>query len=132
MWKTPSKILMAAAAAITLATPALANARCYRAHHWYEPLSSFSVGYGFNPFPDGPYASTYGRPGFVYNQPYSPYTVTLRSADIQRELARLGYYRGNIDGVIGRRTREAIRYYQLDNGLAVTGAINQALLQSLF
>jgi peptidoglycan hydrolase-like protein with peptidoglycan-binding domain len=50
---------------------------------------------------------------------------------VQQDLAEAGYYRGPIDGVIGPMSRAAISSYQHDNGLAVTGAINGSLLQSM-
>lgn len=51
--------------------------------------------------------------------------------EVQRSLARNGYYRGPIDGDIGYGTRSAIRAYQLDYGLAPTSYINRELLVSL-
>jgi len=53
------------------------------------------------------------------------------SVQVQRKLAREGYYRGPIDGIVGPGTRAAIADYQHDNGLRVTGAINGGLLNSL-
>jgi len=51
--------------------------------------------------------------------------------EVQRGLARNGYYRGPIDGDVGYGTRTAIRTYQLDYGLAPTGYIDSELLISL-
>jgi peptidoglycan hydrolase-like protein with peptidoglycan-binding domain len=34
--------------------------------------------------------------------------------NIQRRLARAGYYHGRIDGVMGPRTRSAMRAYERD------------------
>jgi ABC-type Zn2+ transport system substrate-binding protein/surface adhesin len=50
---------------------------------------------------------------------------------VQQALAEMGYYNGPIDGVIGAGTRNAIARYQSDYGLAVTGNINNSLMQSL-
>ena len=52
-------------------------------------------------------------------------------ADVQRALQHEGYYHGDIDGDIGAGTRAAIRQYQYDRHLEVTGRIDRALLQSL-
>lgn len=52
-------------------------------------------------------------------------------ASVQQALARNGYYNGSVDGVIGAKSRRSIAAYQQDNGLAVTGEINSALLASL-
>ena len=49
----------------------------------------------------------------------------------QTRLARQGYYRGEIDGLMGPETRRAIMRYQSDNGLAPTGQLNDETLQSL-
>jgi len=52
-------------------------------------------------------------------------------ADVQYSLARLGYYRGPIDGDIGPGSRAAIRAYQYDHGLYVNGVIDGPLVRSL-
>jgi peptidoglycan hydrolase-like protein with peptidoglycan-binding domain len=51
--------------------------------------------------------------------------------DVQQALRRRGYYHGSIDGDAGPGTRGAIRAYQDDRGLAVTGRIDAALVRSL-
>ncbi len=48
-------------------------------------------------------------------------------ASTQSGLARLGYAPGPSDGVIGPRTRSAIREYQTDHGLPVDGRPSPAL-----
>lgn len=48
--------------------------------------------------------------------------------EVQRKLARAGYYRGAIDGIIGRGTRSAIRAYERSHRLRVDGLIDQQLL----
>jgi hypothetical protein len=53
------------------------------------------------------------------------------SVDVQSALARRGYYRGPIDGIVGPVTRSAIAGYQRDNGLAVTGTITDGLVADL-
>ena len=40
---------------------------------------------------------------------------------IQEALRALGYYKGPVDGVLGRRTRTAIRHFQRDIKAAATG-----------
>lgn len=50
---------------------------------------------------------------------------------IQRELKALGYYEGSIDGVYGDSTASAVRRFQKDKGLPVTGAIDARLLNAL-
>jgi peptidoglycan hydrolase-like protein with peptidoglycan-binding domain len=50
---------------------------------------------------------------------------------VQSALAKLGYYRGSIDGVAGDETQAAIARYQEDHDLSVTGTLTAATLQSL-
>jgi peptidoglycan hydrolase-like protein with peptidoglycan-binding domain len=57
----------------------------------------------------------------------APYSVS----DIQQKLSDLGYDAGPVDGVIGPKTRGAIRAYQTDAGLPVTGEPDAAFLESL-
>jgi peptidoglycan hydrolase-like protein with peptidoglycan-binding domain len=52
-------------------------------------------------------------------------------SDIQQKLNDLGYDAGPVDGLIGRKTRGAIRAYQKDAGLPVTGEPDAAFLESL-
>ena len=50
-----------------------------------------------------------------------------RIANLQRALRRLGYDPGPSDGILGARTRAAIRAFQADAGLPVTGQISEGL-----
>ncbi len=50
---------------------------------------------------------------------------------VQQVLADLEYDPGPIDGALGSQTREAIRRYEKDNGLTVTGDISENLLDDL-
>jgi hypothetical protein len=52
-------------------------------------------------------------------------------ADVQAVLQEMGYYRGDVDGLLGPLTREALTAYQADNGLTTTAAIDQPTLDSL-
>jgi peptidoglycan hydrolase-like protein with peptidoglycan-binding domain len=52
-------------------------------------------------------------------------------AQAQRDLARLGYPIGTFDGVIGWKTRAAIRAFQTANGLAVDGELTPELAKAL-
>jgi peptidoglycan hydrolase-like protein with peptidoglycan-binding domain len=53
------------------------------------------------------------------------------AAEVQQELKRRGYYQGSIDGNIGPMSRSAIRAYQADRGLSVTGRVDRSLLDAL-
>jgi len=50
---------------------------------------------------------------------------------VQSELARLGYYRGAIDGVEGDQTEAALARYQEDSDLSVSGTLTPETLQAL-
>jgi peptidoglycan hydrolase-like protein with peptidoglycan-binding domain len=49
----------------------------------------------------------------------------------QEELRELGYNPGPIDGIMGPRTRQALRQYQRDYNLSATGTLNTATRQKL-
>lgn len=71
---------------------------------------------------DGPEQQTPSRPetkdnSYVY--------------EIQQELYRLQYLNDNPDGLMGPKTRSAIKRFQADNNLDVTGVPNQQLLYVL-
>lgn len=89
----------------------------------------FGYGYGY------PY---FGASAALYYNGYHPQYQATRSvrggsvvAEVQQELARAGYYRGSVDGVVGSGTRSAIRAYERANGLRVDGRIDQELLRSM-
>ena len=50
---------------------------------------------------------------------------------IQTKLKRWGYYNGNVDGIFGSKTQEAVRYFQRKNGLTVDGIAGPATLKAM-
>ena len=50
---------------------------------------------------------------------------------VQAKLAELGYYNDEIDGIYDQRTIDAIKVYQQDKNLAVTGNLDQATTTAL-
>ena len=50
---------------------------------------------------------------------------------VQGDLAQLGYYKGPIDGIYGRLTRDAVAKYQIARKLDVSGNLSAQTLQSL-
>ena len=50
---------------------------------------------------------------------------------IQTKLKRWGYYNGNIDGIYGTQTLEAVKYFQRKNGLTVDGIAGPATLAAM-
>jgi hypothetical protein len=102
--------------------------------------------YGFYPSDYLPYYGydyPYDYPSDYYD--YYPYDYDDQSAyaysdqygsnatvsAVQSQLAKLGYYRGAIDGVVGDETQAAVARYQEDHDLSVTGTLTAATLQSL-
>jgi Putative peptidoglycan binding domain len=52
-------------------------------------------------------------------------------ANVQAELQEMGYYQGDVDGLLGPMTREALQAYQADQGLTPTAVIDEPTLDSL-
>lgn len=52
-------------------------------------------------------------------------------ADVQATLQEMGYYRGEVDGLLGPLTREALTAYQASQGLVATAVIDEPTLDSL-
>ena len=51
--------------------------------------------------------------------------------EIQTKLKRWGYYNGNVDGIFGSQTLEAVKYFQRKNGLTVDGIAGPATLKAM-
>ena len=62
----------------------------------------------YYPYPYGDYYS-YGYGGYGYQGGYGNGSSVVQ---LQRRLARAGYYHGAIDGIMGPATRRAIRAYE--------------------
>ena len=70
----------------------------------------------------------------VYVTRPAPSYVTYAQPNLARaqvRLAKLGYYPGPIDGDFGPMTSQAIRSYQIDYGLPVTGRLDSRTRASL-
>jgi hypothetical protein len=52
-------------------------------------------------------------------------------ADVQAVLQEMGYYKGEVDGLLGPLTRQALTGYQTDHGMTVTGVIDEPTLDAL-
>jgi localization factor PodJL len=63
--------------------------------------------------------------------PPSATVAVIDIADAQRALARLGFYRGQADGMSSTDLRNAIRAFQRDQGLATTGDLDAATAAKL-
>jgi len=90
----------------------------------YYGYGSGYSGYGAGYYGNGYYGNSYYGNGYSGNRVYpSSYYSGYGSngnrsgvVRLQRQLARAGYYRGPIDGIMGTRTRYALRAYQHDHG----------------
>jgi Putative peptidoglycan binding domain len=106
---------------------------------WYGPGWGGWGGWGWGPS----FGVSYVAPVAVYRPVYvvQPRRVYATSAyatysapalyRAQTRLARLGYYRGPIDGDFGPMTNRAIRSYQADYGLPITGRLDSRTRASL-
>jgi hypothetical protein len=98
-----------------------------RDHHFLHGYRHFGVPYWW-------YADYGYRYDYVYDDPGPAYDDRYwqdLAMKVQLELARRGYYHGQINGVIDSRSRQAIRAFEKTQGLPETGLINPALLRSL-
>jgi hypothetical protein len=88
--------------------------------------------------------SGYWYPAWGYDNTYSyyPYDGPIYVGDnrvpfdrvlatVQATLQEQGYYRGEVDGLMGPLTRDALANYQRDHGLISTAALDQPTLASL-
>jgi hypothetical protein len=94
-------------------------------YYGYYPYS-----YGYYPYDYGYYPYDYSYGYYSYNRPGYAYNGSVVS-QVQSRLARAGYYRGPIDGIMGPGTRYAIRAYERDHGLRVDGVISGSLLRNM-
>jgi Putative peptidoglycan binding domain len=109
-----------------------------RDDHFFHHHNRFFFGFDFAAFgfpywwyPDYYYGYPYDYASYDYSPVYDyRYWYGLSTA-VQTELARRGYYRGPIDGVMGSGSREAIRAFQRAQGLPVSGLIDPPLLRAL-
>ena len=86
--------------------------------YWF-PAWGYSASAQYYPY-DGPIYAGHGA------QP--PDQVIAQTQDL---LQQMGYYKGEVDGLLGPLTREALTAYQADQGLTQTAAIDQPTLDSL-
>lgn len=101
---------------------------------WFYPW-----GYGYYPYAsysyydDRYYDDRYYDDGYASSEyPQSEYgDVDFNVSEIQSALARAGYYDGAIDGSVGPATRNALRRYQRDRRLSVTGRIDRSVIDAL-
>jgi hypothetical protein len=106
----------------------------YSGYPYYGSSYYGGYPYGYSNYPYGYNSSYYGS---SYPYSYNRYSYRNYSYNdsivirVQERLARSGYYRGPIDGLIGPRTRYAIRAYERSHGLPADGIIDHRLLRTM-
>ena len=106
-------------------------------HSRYHRVELIAGGYYY--FDNGYWFPAWGYdPGHEYYAYDAPIYVGRRAeppdrviADVQAELQEMGYYQGEVDGLTGPLTREALAAYQADQGLQVTAVMDEPTLDSL-
>jgi hypothetical protein len=90
----------------------------------------FNNGYWFPAWGYSQSAQYYAYDGPIYvGQHAEPPDRVI--ADVQGVLQQMGYYKGEVDGLLGPMTREALAGYQADQGLTQTAAIDEPTLDAL-
>jgi hypothetical protein len=115
--------------------PQMHDQRWYHSH--YNRIELIGGGYYY-------WNGGYWYPAWGYNPTVSYYVydgpiyVGARAeppdrviAEVQASLQTQGYYKGEVDGLLGPLTREALTGYQSDHGLYTTAAIDEPTLASL-
>ena len=102
--------------------------------HYPRVIFSFGSPYYWNDgywFPAWGYNSNayYAWDGPIYAYNNLPPDQVI--ANVQAALQQQGYYHGDVDGLIGPLTREAVANYQRDHGLYTTSTIDRPTLESL-
>src|SRR5207248_4009644 len=98
----------------------------------YDNYPYDDYGYANNAYPYDYYQ--YSPSNYDDQQGYSPSDQDANNTTVsavQSKLAKLGYYRGAIDGVAGDETQAALARYQEEHNLSVTGTLTAATLQAL-
>ena len=119
-----SQIATVLAISALAATPALAQ---------QYGNQGYSNGYGQNPGYNNNYGQNQGynnNNGNQMGQQSGPLSQGMIQR-LQEKLRSVGIYQGNIDGVWGPETQDAVRTFQQRNGLRANGMLNYQTLSSL-
>lgn len=109
----------------------------YGSHHYGGHHGLLSLGWlgysGYRSYYPSYYPAAYrygyARPSYRGRVAYG--NARSLGAEVQIELARLGYYRGAIDGIVGSGTRRALRHFQADARLPITGRMDRVTVAEL-
>jgi hypothetical protein len=86
---------------------------------YYYPAWGYDPGQAYYPY-DGP---------IYVGQTPQPLDQTI--ADVQSALQEQGFYKGEVDGLMGPLTRAALAEYQQSQGLEATAAMDEPTMESL-
>ena len=107
-----------------------AGAKMIEAFARARPVDERSSASGKNPTQDS--VPSTPTPGKAPPAQAAPSKVPSNIAfDVQRGLAELGYLKAKPDGVFGKTTSDALKKFQNDNGLTVTGMPDKETLAAL-
>ncbi len=67
----------------------------------------------------------------TYSSSYTLALTTSQTKTMQTKLKRWGYYKGAVDGIFGKKTKEAVKLFQKKNGLVVDGIVGKKTLAAL-
>lgn len=87
------------------------------------------AGYWYPAYGYDPAYNYYDNDGPIYT--YGNLLPDQVIANVQAALRDVGYYLGPITGSINPATRAALSYFQRDNGLDITGAVDESTVYSL-
>lgn len=92
-------------------------------------LGSYHYHHGY-----GPHLHTNGVCPYLVTTTQSKDSISLgktKIIQIQKKLNKLGYSCGKADGIIGKKTKTAIKSFQKDKGLIVNGIVDSETLDAL-
>ncbi|HEU5247862.1 MAG TPA: peptidoglycan-binding domain-containing protein [Candidatus Udaeobacter sp.] len=98
----------------TTGTHRFFNNRDHHIRRFHNRTFIFVDTFGFPFFYPYPYYGYYPYGYYGYND-YGYGDAAYTVVEVQRRLARAGYYHGPIDGILGPQTRRAIRAYERDH-----------------
>jgi hypothetical protein len=96
----------------------------------YYPYGAYSY-YDDGSYEDGYASNEYSQQSYQPQSEYDSGDAESNVSEIQSALSREGYYSGAVDGSLTAETRSALRRYQRDHRLAVTGRIDRAVINAL-
>ena len=98
---------------------------------WFYPWDYGYYPYGaYSYYDNGYYDDGYAANEYSQSE-YNNGDLDSSVRQVQEALAREGYYHGAIDGSFGPATRNALRRYQRNHGLGVTGEIDRPVIEAL-